>query len=123
MSAFRSQGPLELTVTEGAQAFMKRMVRFGGRGSGAGFWLSVKSGGCSGLAATFEVRSEPTATDVVVDLPSLRLFVSDASVALLTGVTVDFTDTRTESGLVFVDPKAEECACSTGSKGVSLGLL
>jgi iron-sulfur cluster assembly protein len=121
MSTWKSQEPLDLSVTDGAQSFMKRMVRFGGQGAGAGFWLSVKAGGCSGLSATFEVRREPSANDLILELEGLRLFLSDSSLPLLAGVTVDFADTRTESGLVFVDPKAEDCACSTGSKGVSLG--
>lgn len=115
--------PPHLSVTEAAQNFMRRMVRLSRQEGRGGFWLRVEAGGCSGLSSTFEVKAEPSADDAVIELQNLRLFVAGSGAALLEGVTVDFADTRTDSGLVFTDPKAESCACATGQPGVQLGVL
>jgi Fe-S cluster assembly iron-binding protein IscA len=32
---------------------------------------------------------------------------------LLDGVTIDFAETATSSGFVFIDPKKKNCGCST----------
>lgn len=112
----------EVVVTPSAQAFMRRMVRFGGRGAAAGFRLVVRPGGCSGFSSEFTVEAAPQSGDEVVSLGGLDLFLPGESRALLAGVTIDFLDTKTDSGFAFVDPNAEDCACSTGApKGVQLG--
>lgn len=113
----------EVNVTPAAETFMRRMVRFGGRGASAGFRLTVRPGGCSGLASEFTVEATPQAGDEVISVNGLDLFLPQESRALLAGVTIDFLDTRTESGLTFIDPN-KNCACSTGaSAGVQLGSL
>jgi iron-sulfur cluster assembly protein len=113
----------EVIVTDAAQAFMRRIVRFGGRGETAGFRLSVRPGGCSGFSSEFTVEAAPQGGDEVVPLGAgLKLFLPAESRALLAGVTVDFRDTKADSGFAFIDPNAENCACSTGaSKVVQLG--
>jgi len=42
---------------------------------------------------------------------------------LLDGVTIDFADSPTKTGFVFVDPKAGSCDCSTGNTKIQLGML
>ena len=39
---------------------------------------------------------------------------------LLEGVTIDFAETPTSSGFVFIDPKASSCGCSTEEPAESL---
>ncbi|HEY8946508.1 MAG TPA: iron-sulfur cluster assembly accessory protein [Polyangiaceae bacterium] len=112
-----------ITVTTAAEKFMRRMVRFGGQGAGAGFRLIVRPGGCSGLASEFSIEATPRADDRVLSFNGLQLFLSPDSHALLAGVTIDFVDTRHESGLAFIDPKAGACSCATGAVGVQLGTL
>lgn len=111
-----------VTVTPAAEAFMRRIVRFGGMGERAGFRLTVSPGGCSGLSSRFTVEAQPTAGDEVVSVNGLDLYLPPESSKLLAGVTIDFLDTRTESGFAFIDPNAEGCACSSGATtGVQLG--
>jgi len=111
-----------VVVTPAAEAFMRRIVRFGGLGAQAGFRLTVSPGGCSGLSSQFTVESRPQADDEVVSVNGLDLYLSPESRKLLAGVTIDFKDTRAESGFAFLDPNAEGCACSTGAPtGVQLG--
>jgi len=113
----------EVTVTEAAAGFMRRMIRFGGSGATAGFRLVVRPGGCSGLSSEFTVEGAPRPGDDVLDFNGLRVFLPSESRTLLSGVTIDFRDTRQESGLSFIDPKAGNCGCSSGSTKVQLGSL
>lgn len=109
-------------VTPAAETFMRRMVRFGGRGAKAGFRLTVSPGGCAGLSSSFTVEDAPQPGDEVVSVNGLELFMPRESRALLAGVTIDFLDTPTTSGLAFIDPKKTDCSCSTGApKLVQLG--
>jgi iron-sulfur cluster assembly protein len=108
---------MNVTITPGAEKFIQRMIRFSGVGAGAGFRLKVSAGGCSGLAAEFSVEAEPAAGDSVVEVNGVKLFLPAESRLLLDGVTIDFADTPSSSGLSFIDPKATGCGC--GSAGTT----
>lgn len=104
----------QLTVTPAAEKFMRRMVRFSESPAG-GFRLQVSPGGCSGLASEFTVEPEPRAGDCELAVNGLRLFLPAESRLLLDGVTMDFADTPTKSGLSFIDPKQAACGCSSSA--------
>jgi iron-sulfur cluster assembly accessory protein len=110
---------INVTITPAAEKFIRRMVRFGGA-PGSGFRLVVTPGGCSGLAAEFDVKPSPSEGDSVLDHNGLSLFLPAESRLLLDGVTIDFADTRTESGLVFHNPKAAGPSCSSSLAMVTL---
>jgi len=103
-----------VTVTPAAAKFIGRMVRFGGQGDRAGFRLSVSAGGCSGMNSEFSVEAAPKAGDQAVTAGGVTLFLPAESRLLLDGVTIDFVETATQSGLTFFDPKAAGCGCSSG---------
>lgn len=113
----------DVTVTAAAEVFMRRMIRFGGAGGAAGFRLVVKPGGCSGLSSEFTVEGAPRPGDDVLDVNGLQLFMPSESRTLLSGVTIDFKDTRQASGLAFIDPRAGSCGCSSEPAKVQLGSL
>jgi iron-sulfur cluster assembly accessory protein len=100
------------------------MIRFANVPESGGFRLAVSPGGCSGLAAEFDVVSEPRTGDVVLVHNGLRLFLPAESRLLLEGVTIDCTDTPADSGFVFYDPKSSGSNCGTptsaGTELVSL---
>jgi iron-sulfur cluster assembly accessory protein len=100
-------------LTPAAESFVRRMVRFGGKGAGAGFRLEVSPGGCSGMASRFSVEAAPASGDWVLDVRGVSLYIPPASFRLLEGVTIDFVETPTESGFAFLDPKATGCGCSS----------
>ena len=102
----------QLTVTPAAEKFMRRMVRFSVAPEG-GFRLTVTPGGCSGYASEFSVEAAPRSGDAEVQVNGLRLFLPAESRLLLDGVTVNFADTPTQSGLTFFNPNAAACGCST----------
>lgn len=104
-----------VAVTPNAEKFMRRMVRFSGLGSGAGFRLVVSPGGCSGLSSEFTVEPGPVAGDATVDVNGMPMFLPVESRLLLEGVTIDFSDSLASSGLKFINPNAAACACSSAA--------
>ncbi|MCX7175776.1 MAG: iron-sulfur cluster assembly accessory protein [Proteobacteria bacterium] len=107
---------MNITITAAAEKFMRRMVRFGGAGTNAGFRLSVSPGGCSGYASEFSVEAAPQPGDAAVEVNGLKVFLPVESRLMLEGATIDFTDTPRESGLTFVNPNAAGCGtCGSSS--------
>lgn len=106
---------INMTVTQAAERFMKRMVRFSGlpNPEAAGFRLTVSPGGCSGYTSEFTVEATPQAGDKAVVINGLTLFLPAESRLMLEGVTIDFADTPTQSGLTFFNPNAGACGCSS----------
>lgn len=111
---------INMTVTQAAERFMKRMVRFSGlpNPDTAGFRLTVSPGGCSGYSSEFSVEASPLAGDKAVVVNGLTMFLPAESRLMLEGVTIDFADTPTQSGLTFFNPNAGACGCSS-SEGSS----
>ena len=106
-----------VTLTPAAAKFMSRMVRFSGEPDGAGFRLLVSAGGCSGFNSEFTVEAQLQTGDALVETSGVRLFLPAESRLLLDGVTIDFSDTPTKSGLTFINPNQAPCACSSSSTG------
>jgi iron-sulfur cluster assembly protein len=106
---------INMTVTQAAERFMKRMVRFSGlpNPDTAGFRLTVSPGGCSGYTSEFTVEAAPLAGDKPFVVNGLTLFLPAESRLMLDGVTVDFADTPTQSGLTFFNPNAGACGCAS----------
>jgi iron-sulfur cluster assembly protein len=112
---------MDLTITPAAEKFIRRMLRFGG-GSGSGFRLVVTAGGCSGLAGDFSIESAPQPGDAVHEHDDVRMFLPAESRLLLAGVTIDFVDTPTQSGLVFHNPNAAAQSCGSSGKSALPGV-
>jgi len=108
---------MNVTVTPSAEKFIKRMLRFDG-GPGSGFRLHVSPGGCSGMSAEFSVEAAPAQGEAAVEVSGIRFFLPAESRLLLDGVTIDFAETPTSSGFVFLDPKQKSCGC--GPNGVTV---
>ncbi|WP_454766030.1 HesB/IscA family protein [Cupriavidus campinensis] len=102
-----------LTLTPAAEKFIRRVVRFSGLPDSAGFRLLVSPGGCSGYNAEFSAEAAPQPGEQALEVNGLRLFLPAESRLLLQGVTIDFVDTPTQSGLTFVNPNQASCACSS----------
>lgn len=102
-----------VTITPAAEKFIRRIVRFSGLPAGAGFRLLVSPGGCSGYNAQFSAEAAPQPGEQALEVNGLRLFLPAESRLLLEGVTIDFVDTPTQSGLTFTNPNQASCACSS----------
>ena len=77
-----------------------------------GIRVGVKSGGCSGLAYTFEyVNEKKTADEEVLD-KGVRVFIDSKATLYLIGTTLDYIDQKVKSGFVFVNPNEKgKCGC------------
>ena len=106
-----------VTITPAAARFINRMVRFSGLGAGAGLRLAVTPGGCSGYTSEFSAEAAPQEGEQLLEVGGVRLFLGAQSRLMLNGITIDFVETPTQSGLTFTDPNKAACACSTA--GVS----
>ena len=108
-----------VTVTPAAEKFIRRMVRFSEHPEG-GFRLTVSAGGCSGYNSEFTVEAAPAAGDSELLVNGVKIYLPAESRLMLDGVTVDFADTPTQSGLTFMNPNAAACGCSTAGESAAV---
>lgn len=101
-----------VTISPAAEKFIRRMVRFSEHPTG-GFRLTVTPGGCSGYSSEFTVEAAPQAGDAELAVGGVRVFLPAESRLVMDGLTMDFEDTPTRSGLTFFNPNAAPCACSS----------
>lgn len=111
-----------VTITPAAAKFINRVVRFSGLPAGAGLRLAVTPGGCSGYSSEFSAESAPAAGEQLLEVGGVRLFLGAESRLMLNGITIDFVETPTQSGLTFTDPNKGACACSTAEAGAPTGV-
>lgn len=104
---------MNFEITPAAVKFIRLMLLADGA-PGSGFRLAVSPGGCSGLSADISVLREPSPGDAIVERNGVKLFLPAESRILLDGVTIDFADTASKTGLVFRDPKGSSCSSSGG---------
>lgn len=102
-----------VTITPAAAKFIKRIVRFSGLPAGAGFRLTVSPGGCSGYTSEFSAEAAPQQGEQTLEIDGMRLFLGAESRLMLDGLTIDFAETPTQSGLTFINPNKAPCACSS----------
>ncbi len=103
---------MNIELTPAAEKFIRRLLKFDG-GPGYGLRLLVSPGGCSGMSAEFGVQPTLAEGEQALKLGDITLFLPAQSRLLLDGVTIDFSETPTSSGFVFIDPKKKNCGCST----------
>ena len=111
-----------VTITPVAAKFINRIVRFSGLAAGAGLRLAVTPGGCSGYSSEFSAEAAPQPGEQTLEINGLRLFLGAESRLMLEGITIDFTETATQSGLTFIDPNKEACACSSAETAPKVGV-
>ncbi len=103
---------MQITVTERAGTFIRRMIAFGGGAPESGFRLAVRAGGCAGLTYDFTITAGPEPGDEVVGGPGFTVYVPPESRPYLEGTTVDFAETLAYGGLTFTNPNVgAQCAC------------
>ncbi len=111
-----------VTITPAATKFINRIVRFSGLAAGAGFRLAVSPGGCSGYRSEFSAEAAPQPGEQTLEINGLRLFLGAESRLMLEGITIDFTETATQSGLSFINPNQAACACSSAETTPTVGV-
>src|SRR5690349_15866515 len=83
-----------------------------------GLRLGVQGGGCSGLSYNIRFDTQPRERDRVFNFGGVRIFVDPKSFIYLHGMTLDYQETLTQQGFVFVNPNASKsCGCGTSFSG------
>jgi iron-sulfur cluster assembly protein len=103
---------MDFSITPEAEKFIRLMLRADGAPD-SGFRLAVSPGGCSGLSADISVKAEPEPGDAVVERNGVKLFLPAESRLLLNGVTINFADTPSQTGLIFHDPNRPSCSSNS----------
>lgn len=113
---------MAFTIAPKAERFIRRMMRFAASQQMA-FRLRVKPGGCSGLAAEFDLETPAEEDADLVVVQEIRMLVDRESLQLLEGAVVDFSDSIAQSGFLFHLPGKSQACCSTSAPQplVSLG--
>ena len=76
--------------------------------------VAVLAGGCSGFQYKFELDEAAAADDLVVEAGAARVLVDPASMDLLGGSQLDYTDELMGAHFVVKNPNAtSNCGCGT----------
>jgi len=99
-------------LTERAAARIAEIVAADGRE--AALRVEVLAGGCSGFQYRFDLDESPQAGDLVIELAGAKVLVYPASLDLLAGSELDYTDELMGSHFAVRNPNAKSaCGCGT----------
>ena len=100
------------TVSDRAASRVAEIVAAQGRP--AALRVAVLAGGCSGFQYRFELDEAPAADDLVVEAGTARVLVDPASMDLLGGAMLDYTDALMGAHFTIRNPNATSaCGCGT----------
>lgn len=101
-----------IQVTDRAAQRVKELLEKRDQPS-VGIKVGVKSGGCSGLAYTFEYADQKEPFDEAITEKGVTILVDSKAVMYIIGTTLDFVDEKVKSGFVFINPN-EKARCGCG---------
>jgi iron-sulfur cluster assembly protein len=103
--------PQLIQISEAAAARVKDLMSKRSKPS-VGIRVGVKTGGCSGMAYTFEYADEVQPLDEVIEDKEIKILVDPKAVIYLVGTTLDYHDEKVRSGFVFINPNEKgRCGC------------
>ena len=101
----------QFDVTERAAARIAEIATAEGR---AALRVAVLAGGCSGFQYRFELDDQAQPDDLVIERGGARVVVDPASLDLLAGAELDYTDALMGSHFAVRNPNASaSCGCGT----------
>ena len=84
------------------------------QGDGAALRVAVLAGGCSGFQYKFELDRQQAPDDLVIAEGDARVLIDQASMDLLAGSELDYTDALMGSHFAVRNPNASSaCGCGT----------
>ena len=102
----------QFSVSDRAAARIAEIVAAEGRQ--AALRVAVLAGGCSGFQYKFELDEAPQDDDLIIEQGPARVFVDPASLDLLAGGQLDFSDELMGSYFSVRNPNAKSsCGCGT----------
>ena len=102
----------QFAVTDRAAARIAEIVA--SEGKPAALRVAVLAGGCSGFQYKFELDETPADDDLIIRQGSAKVFVDPASLDLLAGSELDYTDALIGAHFAVRNPNAKSaCGCGT----------
>lgn len=102
----------QFAVTDRAAARIAEIVA--SEGKPAALRVAVLAGGCSGFQYKFELDETPAEDDLIIRQGSAKVFVDPASLDLLAGSELDYTDALIGAHFAVRNPNAKSaCGCGT----------
>ena len=110
-----------LILTRPAIGAIESAMRLNGK-VGDGVRITAE-GGCSGPKFSMRFETEPLSEDVVIEIRDVRVFVDEASMDILRGATIDYSEALDNYGFNFTlaAQEASNCSKSPTSHGCSCG--
>lgn len=100
-----------INVTPLAIEKMKQMIANRNKPT-RGIRIGIRTKGCSGLSYTLEFSDEQQATDQIIALDGIEIFIDPKSILFLIGTTMDFVEEEFSSGFKFTNPNEKgRCGC------------
>jgi iron-sulfur cluster assembly accessory protein len=106
----------QFDLTERAAARIAEIIAAEGRPAGhkSALRVAVLAGGCSGFQYRFELDDATQDDDLVIERGGARVLVDPASLDLLAGSELDYTDELMGSHFAVRNPNAKSaCGCGT----------
>ena len=102
----------QFALTERAAARIAEIVT--AEAPQAALRVAVLAGGCSGFQYRFELDANPQADDLIIERAGAKVLVDPASLDLLAGSELDYTDELMGSHFAVRNPNAKSaCGCGT----------
>ncbi len=102
----------QFAVTDRAAARIAEIVASEGRP--AALRVAVLAGGCSGFQYKFELDEQPADDDLIIENGPAKVYVDPASLDLLAGSELDYTDALIGAHFAVRNPNAKSaCGCGT----------
>jgi iron-sulfur cluster insertion protein len=102
----------QFALTERAAARIAEIVA--AEGQQAALRVAVLAGGCSGFQYRFELDAAPQKDDLIIERAGAKVLVDPASLDLLAGSELDYTDELMGSHFAVRNPNAKSaCGCGT----------
>ena len=102
----------QFAVTDRAAARIAEIAT--AEGNNLALRVSVLAGGCSGFQYKFELDKAPQPDDLIIEKAAAKILVDPASLDLLEGSELDFTDALMGSHFAVRNPNAtSSCGCGT----------
>jgi iron-sulfur cluster assembly accessory protein len=91
-----------------------RVAEIAAAEGGGALRVAVLAGGCSGFQYKFGLDAAPAPDDLVIEQAGARVFIDPASLDLLAGAELDYTDQLMGSHFTVRNPNASSaCGCGT----------
>ena len=101
---------MAVSITENAAKQIKKQLSK--RGKGLGLKLGVKKSGCSGFAYTLDYADQLNADDVVFEQYDVKVITSNADLAVIDGIELDYRKEGINEAFKFNNPKVTgTCGC------------